>query len=456
MRKATIHNLGCKVNSYEAKAMEEMLEKEGYNLVSFEQFADVYIVNTCTVTNIADRKSRQMLQKARKRNPKAVVIAVGCYVQSVDAKLLFDAGVDIVIGNDNKHKLSELLREYWQEREGGHLKRKENEVDSKEKEVNSKKNEVESKRSEVKDISRSVAYEPLEITKPIRRTRGEIKIQDGCEQYCAYCIVPYVRGPIRSRSLTDIVREATNSAKNGCREVVLTGINLSSYGKDLQTGEDLLLVVQKIHEIDGIERIRLGSLEPRTISGGFVKALACLPKFCPHFHLSLQSGSDTVLRRMNRDYSTTVYNDKCRLIRDYFENPGITTDIIVGFPGETEDEYEETKAFVDRIGFSEIHVFSYSPRQGTEAAAMENQIPSQVKSKRSKELIALGEKKKREYRKMFVGKTVEVLIEDEITQEGQRRQVGYTKEYVKVAVKSEENLKNCIVSVNISDEAQII
>ena len=449
MKKATIHNLGCKVNSYEAKAMEEMLEGEGYHLVSFDQFADVYIVNTCTVTNIADRKSRQMLQKARRRNPKGVVIAVGCYVQSVDPKLLFDAGVDIVIGNDNKHKLSELLREYWQEREGEYIKRKENEV-------NSKENEVDSKRSEVKDISRSVAYEPLEITKPKRRTRGEIKIQDGCEQYCAYCIVPFVRGPVRSRLLADILEEATNFAKNGCREVVLTGINLSSYGKDLQAGEDLLLVVQKIHEIDGIERIRLGSLEPRTIREGFVKALACLPKFCPHFHLSLQSGSDTVLRGMNRDYTTTAYKDKCRLIRDFFENPGITTDIIVGFPGETEGEFEETKAFVDRIGFSEIHVFSYSPRQGTKAATMENQISPQIKSRRSKELIALGEKKKQEYRRTFIGKTVEVLIEDEITQEGQRRLAGYTKEYVKVSVKSEENLKNCIVSVEIRDESQMI
>jgi len=429
MRKATIHNLGCKVNSYEAKAMEEMLEKEGYYLVSFDQFADVYIVNTCTVTNIADRKSRQMLSKARKRNPKGVVIAVGCYVQSVDTGRLFDAGVDLVIGNDNKHKLADLLREYWQERE---------------------EKQTENRKSEVKDISQSFAYEPLEISKTTRRTRGEIKIQDGCEQYCAYCIVPYVRGPARSRPLKDVVEEAINFAQNGCKEVVLTGINLSLYGRDLKAGEDLLLVVQKIHEIDSIERIRLGSLEPRTITKGFVDALASLPKFCPHFHLSLQSGSDTVLRRMNRDYSTTVYKEKCDLIRDFFENPGITTDIIVGFPGETEDEYEETKAFVNRIGFSEIHVFFYSPRQGTEAAAMENQISSQVKSKRSKELIALGEKKKLEYRKMFVGKTVEVLIEDEMWQDGQHQQVGYTKEYIKVAIKSEENLKNSIVLVEMT------
>ena len=433
MRKATIHNLGCKVNSYEAKAMEEMLKKEGYHLVSFEQFADVYIVNTCTVTNIADRKSRQMLQKARKRNPKGVVIAVGCYVQSVDAKVLFGAGVDIVIGNDNKHKLPELLREYWRERKGDLTERRD---------------------SEVKDMNQSFTYEPLEITEPTRRTRGEIKIQDGCEQYCAYCIVPYVRGPVRSRPLTDILEEATNFAENGCQEVVLTGINLSAYGVDLPTGEDLLLVVQKIHEIDSTKRIRLGSLEPRTITQGFVETLASLPKFCPHFHLSLQSGSDGVLRRMNRHYTTAEYEDKCQLIRSFFESPGITTDIIVGFPGETEEEYQETKAFVDKIGFSEIHVFSYSPRKGTKAAAMENQIPSQMKSKRSKELIVLGEKKKQEYRKTFIGKTVEVLIEDEVWQAGQRWQVGYTKEYIRVGVKSEENLKNCITDISY-DESQV-
>ena len=435
MRKATIHNLGCKVNSYEAKAMEEMLEKEGYTLVSFDQFADVYIVNTCTVTNIADRKSRQMLSKARKRNPDGVVIAVGCYVQSVDDRLLFDAGVDLIIGNDNKHKLSKLLREYWQEREG---------------------EQIENKRSEVINISQSSMYEPLEITKLTRRTRGEIKIQDGCEQYCAYCIVPYVRGPVRSRPLADIVEEATHFARNGCREVVLTGINLSSYGMDLPAEEDLLLVVNKIHEIDSIERIRLGSLEPRTITEEFVKTLADLPKFCPHFHLSLQSGSDAVLRRMNRHYTTTDYEEKCRLIREFFENPGITTDVIVGFPGETREEYEETKGFVDKIGFSEIHVFSYSPRKGTKAAAMENQVSSQVKTSRSKELIALGEKKKQEYRNKLVGKTVELLIEDEVVLDGLRRQVGYTKEYVKVAVESKENLKNCILAIDIRDESQII
>ena len=435
MRKATIHNLGCKVNSYEAKAMEEMLEKEGYHLVSFEQFADVYIVNTCTVTNIADRKSRQMLQKARKRNPQGVVIAVGCYVQSVDVKVLFDAGVDIVIGNDNKHKLLELLRGYWQEREG---------------------ERIDFKESEVRDIGQSFAYEPLKITKSIRRTRGEIKIQDGCEQYCAYCIVPYVRGPVRSRGVADILEEATHFARNGCQEVVLTGINLSAYGTDLPTGEGLLLVVQKIHELNGIERIRLGSLEPRTITKEFIEALADLPKFCPHFHLSLQSGSDAVLRRMNRHYTTADYGEKCQLIRGYFESPGITTDIIVGFPGETEDEYEETRAFVDIIGFSEIHVFSYSPRKGTKAAAMENQVPSQIKSKRSKDLITLGEKKKQEYRSAFIGKAVEVLVEDEVLRAGQRWQVGYTKEYVRVGVKSEENLKNCLVSVDSLGESQII
>jgi len=442
MRKATIHNLGCKVNSYEAKAMEEMLEKEGYQLVSFDQFADVYIVNTCTVTNIADRKSRQMLSKARKRNPNGIVIAVGCYVQSVDAKVLFDAGVDLVMGNDSKHKLAKMLREYWIEREKD--------------EADDNKCGINRKRSEVKDIGESLIYEPLAISRPTRRTRGEIKIQDGCEQFCAYCIVPYVRGPVRSRPLTDIIEEAVNFARNGCQEIVLTGINLSSYGKDLTTGENLLLVVQKIHEIDSIKRIRLGSLEPRMVTKEFVKGLADVPKFCPHFHLSLQSGSDAVLSRMNRHYTTADYAEKCCLIRSFFDNPGITTDVIVGFPGETREEYEETKNFVDKIGFSEIHVFSYSPRKGTKAAMMENQISPQVKSKRSKELIALGEKKKQEYRKTFVGKTVEVLIEDEVVQDEQRRQVGYTREYLKVAVNRAENLKNCIVSVYICDELQMI
>ena len=416
--KCTLHNLGCKVNSYETEAMRQLLEAAGYEIVEFgSETADVYIINTCTVTNIADRKSRQMLHKAKKDNPNAVVVAAGCYVQEAGEKLLADEAVDIIVGNNRKGQIVEVLEEYFKGRN----------IDN-----------------SFIDINKTREYENLEINASLAHTRAYIKIQDGCNQFCTYCIIPFARGRVRSRELPDVLQEIRTLAKSGYREVVLTGIQLSSYGVD--NGESLLHLIEAVHELEGIERIRLGSLEPRIVTDACAKRLSELPKICPHFHLSLQSGCDTVLSRMNRRYDTAEYEVGCALLRRYFEHPAITTDVIVGFPGETDEEFETTERYLERIHFYEMHIFQYSRREGTKAAAMPDQVPEAVKKERSEKLLALGHRMSEEFRRYYLGRQVTALLEEEFLYDGKRYYTGYTKEYVKVAVETEKDLSNTFVT----------
>ena len=416
MKRAALHNLGCKVNAYETEAMQELLEQEGYEIVPFHEDADVYIINTCTVTNMADRKSRQMLHRAKKKNPDAVVVACGCYVQAKQDEI--DESIDIVVGNNRKKNIVEILAEYEA---------------AKEKQTVQK---------EVIDINHTDEYEELHLTKTAEHTRAYIKVQDGCNQFCSYCIIPFARGRVRSRSYDSVIAEVKKLAEGGYKEVVLTGIHLSSYGVD--TGENLLSLIQGVHEVAGIERIRLGSLEPRIITEEFVQAIAKLPKMCPHFHLSLQSGCDETLRRMNRRYTAKEYMDGCKLLRKYFDHPALTTDVIVGFPGETEEEFAASQAFIDQVDFYE------------KAAAMENQIPETEKTKRSNELLELNKKKQKAYEERLIGTTQEVLMEEAVQIDGETWQVGHTKEYVKIGRKTEENLTNQLVNVEIESHLQII
>ncbi len=432
MKKAALHNLGCKVNAYETEGMEQLLREAGYEIVPFESEADVYIINTCTVTNVADRKSRQMLHKARKKNPDAIVVAAGCYVQTSLEQAQADESIDIILGNNCKKSIVEVLQEFEQTKE---------------------------KQSKSIEIGATKEYESMNLGAVAEHTRVYLKVQDGCNQFCSYCIIPYARGRIRSMPLQEAVSQVEKLAKDGFREIVLTGIHLSSYGKDLEGEETLLTLTQAIHNIDGIERIRFGSLEPGIITEEFVRELAKLNKICPHFHLSLQSGSRETLRRMNRHYTPEEYMKKCNILRQYFENPAITTDVIVGFPGETEEEFAETKTFLDAVNFYETHIFKYSVRQGTKAAVMKDQVPDKVKSVRSEILIARGKERKDEYRNLFVGKTIPVLWEEKITLEGQSFWTGYSKEYVKVVCQSEEDLKNqikeCTIEKILNDDLVI-
>lgn len=418
-KKVALHNLGCKVNAYETESMQQMLEQAGYEIVPFAPGADIYIINTCTVTNIADRKSRQMLHKAKKMNPESIVVAAGCYVESEKySGGQVDETIDIVIGNNCKKDLIEILEAY-----------------------------EEGKRSEaVIDINHTKEYENLSLTKTAEHTRAYVKVQDGCNQFCSYCIIPYTRGRVRSRKLEDVYAEVKRLAEAGYREVVLTGIHLSSYGVDLEQ-ENLLTLIEKIHEIDGIERIRLGSLEPRIMSEEFVAAIAKLPKLCPHFHLSLQSGCNETLKRMNRKYTAEEYYDVCVRLRKYFDEPALTTDVIVGFAGETEQEFAQCKAFLEKVEFFETHVFKFSIRKGTRAAKMENQVTDQVKTKRSNELLALHAVNSVKYLEKHFGKDLEVLMEEEMTINEEKYFVGHTKEYIRVAVKSDEDLTNRFVVV---------
>lgn len=416
--KAALHNLGCKVNAYETEAMQQILEEAGYEIVPFSEYADVYVINTCSVTNMADRKSRQMLHRAKKQNPDAIVVGAGCYVQTKEAQALVDESIDIVIGNNKKHELVPLLREY----EASHRKM-----------------------ACVADVNHEKqAYEELSLSRTAEHTRAFIKVQDGCNQFCTYCIIPFARGRVRSRELPDVLQEIRTLAKSGYREVVLTGIHLSSYGVD--NGESLLHLIEAVHELEGIERIRLGSLEPRIVTDAFAKRLSELPKICPHFHLSLQSGCDTVLSRMNRRYDTAEYEAGCALLRRYFEHPAITTDVIVGFPGETDEEFETTERYLERIHFYEMHIFQYSRREGTKAAAMPDQVPEAVKKERSEKLLALGHRMSEEFRRYYLGRQVTALLEEEFLYDGKRYYTGYTKEYVKVAVETEKDLSNTFVT----------
>ena len=428
-KKAALHNLGCKVNAYETEAMQELLEQNGYEIVPFKEGADVYIINTCTVTNVADRKSRQMLHKARKMNPDAIVVATGCYVQARGEDI--DPCVDIVVGNNKKKDLIAILDEYYAEGQKVHEVQK-----------------------ELLDINHEKEYEEMQVTHTAEHTRAYIKVQDGCNQFCSYCIIPYARGRVRSRNLENVLEEVQALAAAGYKEVVLTGIHLSSYGID--TGDSLLELIQRVHEIEGIQRIRLGSLEPRIITEEFASGIAALPKMCPHFHLSLQSGCNATLKRMNRRYSAEEYMEKCDLLRKYFQNPALTTDVIVGFPGETEEEFAESMDFVDRVNFYETHIFKYSRRAGTKAAVMPDQIPEEIKTERSAKLIELGHRKQSAYEEKLLGTTQEVLMEEAIETDDGIYQVGHTKEYVKIGLKSEANLSNQLINVKIEDTKQII
>ena len=411
MRRAALHNLGCKVNAYETEAMQELLEKAGYTIVDFEDEADVYVVNTCSVTNVADKKSRQMLHRAKARNPKAAVVAAGCYVQAAAETLKADGAVDLVIGNNKKAELVPLLEDFFAGKEEG---------------------------GSVIDISGTQEYEPLHIARQTEHTRAFIKVQDGCNQFCSYCIIPYTRGRVRSRRPEDVEAEVRRLASEGYREAVLTGIHLSSYGMDFQDGTDLLSLIRRIHGIDGIERIRFGSLEPRIITEEFASALAGMEKICPHFHLSLQSGCDETLKRMNRHDTCEEYLERCQILRECFSNPAITTDVIVGFPGETEEEFEQTQEFLKTVHFYEMHVFKYSRRAGTRADRMPDQIPEPVKTKRSAALLKLEAEMSKEYRASFLGKQAELLLEEPAVIGGQTYMIGHTKEYVKGAVPIKE------------------
>ena len=428
MRKAALHNLGCKVNAYETEAMQEMLEQNGYEIVPFAEGADVYVINTCTVTNMADHKSRQMLHRARKMNPNAVVVAAGCYVQAQGAKA--DDCIDIIIGNNKKKDLIAILDEHFAK------------IEEKEPQV------------ELIDIAHTHEYEEMRVSRQAEHTRANVKVQDGCNQFCSYCIIPYARGRVRSRKMEDVLAEVHTLASNGYQEIVLTGIHLSSYGID--TGENLLELIRAVHQVEGILRIRLGSLEPRIITREFAEGIAALPKMCPHFHLSLQSGCNTTLKRMNRRYTAEEYYEKCELLREVFDHPALTTDVIVGFPGETEEEFRESKAFLEKVNFYETHIFKYSRRQGTKAAEMKDQVPEPVKTERSNQLIALGKVNKKAFEDRLIGQTVEVLMEEEIQRDSETWQIGHTREYVKVGRKTEENLTNQLINVEIENRSQII
>ncbi len=417
MRKAAFHNLGCKVNSYETEAMQQLLEDAGYEIVPFREGADVYIINTCSVTNVADRKSRQMLHRAKKMNPSAAVVAVGCYVQAAGAELKKDEAVDLIVGNNQKKDLVQILDDYFADHENS---------------------------GEILDIGHSQEYEELHIRRIADHTRAFIKVQDGCNQFCSYCIIPYTRGRVRSRRPEDIEHEVRGIAEAGYKEIVLTGIHLSSYGVDFkdEQQENLLTLIKRLDQIPGIERLRLGSLEPRIVTREFAKELARLRTICPHFHLSLQSGCDATLKRMNRRYNAAEYQACCEILREEFDNPAITTDVIVGFPGETEEEFAETERFLKTIHFYEMHIFKYSRRAGTRAADMPDQVPEGTKSVRSDILLALEKQQSLEYRGRFLGTEEEILLEEAIEIDGTKYMMGHTRQYVKGAVPYEEGLKN--------------
>lgn len=426
-KRAALHNLGCKVNAYETEAMRQLLEEDGYEIVPFEPGADVYVINTCTVTNVADRKSRKMLHKARKMNPDAIVVAAGCYVETADGGVKKDPAIDIILGNNQKNQLVSVIRDFEQKRAG---KRTEGSFGAMTKKI---------------DINHTKEYENLIIDRTENRTRADIKVQDGCNQFCTYCIIPFARGRVRSRDTQDILQEVRALAASGCQEVVLTGIHLSSYGVDLKEGMDLTALIEAVHEVNGISRMRLGSLEPGIVTEKFAYTLASLPKVCPHFHLSLQSGCDTVLKRMNRRYTSGEFREKCELLRETFILPALTTDVIVGFPGETEEEFAVTEEFLRQIKLYETHIFKYSKRQGTRAAVMPNQVDEQIKALRSEQLIALGEENRRSFEESWMGREAEILFEEKNTIDGKEYFTGYTKEYIRAAILADRDYANSTV-----------
>lgn len=449
MKKIALHNLGCKVNSYEIEVMQQKLQEKGYLIVNFDQIADIYIVNTCTVTNIADRKSRQMLHRAKQLNPNAIVVAVGCYVQTGREAVEKDDAIDLAIGNNRKKDIVEILEDFmweWHIAQGMNFELPVNICELPDKTLHD---------TTILDINHTYEYEEMQLSQTAEHTRAYIKIQDGCNQFCSYCAIPLARGRVRSRRAEDVLREVRTMVEAGYREVVLTGIHISSYGIDFEeegwlrgesikrtkgdlpqyTGSSKLVeLTERICEIEGLERVRLGSLEPRVITEEAAKRLAALPKLCPHFHLSLQSGCDGTLKRMNRHYTAEEYYNSVLYLRKYFDNPAITTDVIVGFPGETEEEFEETKAFLEKICFYEMHIFKYSKRAKTVAATMPGQVPEPVKTTRSGILQEMEARHSKEFRARYIGREAEVLIEEEREIQGRCYLIGHTADYVKVAI----------------------
>ena len=422
-KKVALHNLGCKVNAYEVEAMQQLLENAGYETVPFEEGADVYVINTCTVTNIADRKSRQMLHKAKKMNPDAIVVATGCYAQADTEKLKEDIAVDLILGNNQKTQIVEALEEYEKEH---------------------------AKQVQVIEINHTKEYEELSIASTAEHVRAYIKVQDGCNQFCTYCIIPFARGRVRSRKIEEVLREVETLAAKGYKEVVLTGIHLSSYGVDFpkEERESLLSLIQAVSRVEGISRIRLGSLEPRIITEEFLEGIVKTGKVCPHFHLSLQSGCNKTLKNMNRRYSAQEYAEKCELIRRFYPAPALTTDVIVGFPQETEEDFEESYEFVKKIHFYETHIFKYSRRHGTKAASMDGQLTEAAKAQRSDRMLELHEIRAREYEKAMIGKEMELLLEEEIEIDGRPWYVGHSREYVRAVIsKTDAHKVNDLVTV---------
>lgn len=426
MKNVALHNLGCKVNSYEMDVMQQNLQENGYKIVPFDQVADIYIINTCSVTNIADKKSRQMLHRAKKQNPDAVVVAIGCYVQTGREQVEKDECIDLAIGNNKKKELIPILDEFLQKRE--HNKT----LDG----------------TTIIDINHTDEYEEMTLSSSLEHTRAYIKIQDGCNQFCSYCIIPFARGRVRSRDKKDILAEIKGLCEKGYQEFVFTGIHISSYGMDFKgeaynasdmRGEELLELIREIVQIDGVKRLRLGSLEPCIVTEEFAKAISEMPQICPHFHLSLQSGCDETLKRMNRQYTTAEFERGVNALRKYFDMPAITTDVITGFPQETEEEFAKTEAFLKKIGFYEMHIFPYSVRKGTVAASMDGQLTESVKKERSRILLELEKEQSKAYRESFLGKEEEILLEDEKIINGERYMVGHTMRYVKVAVKQTDD-----------------
>lgn len=421
--KVALHNLGCKVNAYEIEAMQQLLEEAGYEIVPFEPGADIYVINTCTVTNIADRKSRQMLHKAKKMNPDAIVVATGCYAQADTEKLKEDTAVDLILGNNQKTQIVEALEEYEKEH---------------------------AKQVQVIEINHTKEYEELSISSTAEHVRAYIKVQDGCNQFCTYCIIPFARGRVRSRKIEEVLREVETLAAKGYKEVVLTGIHLSSYGVDFpkEERESLLSLIQAVSRVEGISRIRLGSLEPRIITEEFLEGIVKTGKVCPHFHLSLQSGCNKTLKNMNRRYSAQEYAEKCELIRKFYPAPALTTDVIVGFPQETEEDFEESYEFVKKIHFYETHIFKYSRRHGTKAASMDGQLTEAAKAQRSDRMLELHEIRAREYEEAMIGKKMELLLEEEIEIDGRPWYVGHSREYVRAVIsKTDAHRVNDLVTV---------
>ena len=433
--------LGCKVNQYETDAMRGSFEAEGYEVKEFSQEASVYVINTCTVTNMADRKSRQMMHRAKKKNPDGIIVAVGCYVQAAKEQLEEDTLIDLVIGNNMKSQVVQIVEQYIQDNR-----------------------HTEDRDAYVADIAHSHEYETMHIEMVSEHTRAYIKIQDGCNQFCSYCIIPYARGRVRSRKMEDILQEVRNLTANGYKEIVLTGIHISSYGLDFEHTADeqedygpfknsaLIDLIEALSGIEGLERIRLGSLEPRIITENFVRRLCKVPQICPHFHLSLQSGCDETLKRMNRHYTTALYLEKCGILRQYFDRPALTTDVIVGFPEETEEEFAQTERFLETVHFSDMHIFKYTKRRGTKAADMPNQIDPQIQSVRSEKLIALGERMKDDFLEACKDQEQIVLIEEETEIDGTKYMTGHSKNYIRCAFEMDGLVPNMVIKGTINSK----